>query len=726
MARIEARCGLAVLAALAACSVAADEADVAALVARLPANSGDEAMKVAAALVGTGPAGVGKLVADLRDPGGGADAKVRYALHGMAVYVSRPGGQADRKAFAAAVAAELDGKCPDGVKGFLIRQLQVAGEPAAAGAIARHLLNEALAEYAAQALAAMGGAEQAGLLRQALPGAKGKARLAIIQNLGVLRDARAADALIAALADEQRDVRLAAVYALANIGAAAAVDAVLAAAQAKDPYERIEATDSALRLARRLAEAGHPQAAARVYKTLWRTRTDPADRHVRVAALQGLAAAGGEVLADLMEAVAEADPQLRAVAVRIAASVAGEKTTMAWVERMPGAEPKVRAGILAILAQRGDPAALPAVMAALKDKDLSVRVAATRALSAFPGRKMAETLLSLLAAETPEQRGAARDGLGHMPGNEAGAVVAEAFARSSDPLVRRGLLAVLAQRRAVEQMGAIFAAAEDQDPLLRAAALRALGSLAGRAELPRLIAILTAARAATDRDAVADALATAAERMPREVVAAVMPQLDRAPPEVIAALLRPLGKAGGVRAAQTIASYVDHADPAVRDAAVRAVAQWRTKDGAPEAWAALLTIARTSDDPKHHVLALRQYITLAGSELVADNVLRRLAMYAQAMKTARRKEEKLLALAGIGGMGIFPAMKIAESYLDDKDLREAAAAAVVRVVSKLPNKDLPEVHAVLEKALAASLNERTRAEARKYLGRSADPLGGIE
>ena len=61
---------------------------------------------------------------------------------------------------------------------------------------------------------------------RALPGARGKSRLTILQNLGVLRDTLSIGALKQALNNNDREARLAAVWALANIGDAGSTDAV--------------------------------------------------------------------------------------------------------------------------------------------------------------------------------------------------------------------------------------------------------------------------------------------------------------------------------------------------------------------------------------------------------------------------------------------------------------------------------------------------------------------
>jgi hypothetical protein len=238
------------------------------------------------------------LIGMLVEPGKGDDVKPRYALHCLAVRMCRPAEEKARRAFARTLAMQLEGDKPKAVKKYLIQQLQVAGGKEVAAALGKMLLDEELYEPAAQALVAIGdgAAEQSRkgcltALRDALPKVKGKMKLTIIQNLGVVRDAESVDALKNALGDNDREIRLAAGWALANIGDAGSVDLLLKAANAKGTYERNTTTKACLLLAERLLEAGRKGPAAKIYTHLRDTRSGPDEAYIRDAANKGLAAA---------------------------------------------------------------------------------------------------------------------------------------------------------------------------------------------------------------------------------------------------------------------------------------------------------------------------------------------------------------------------------------------------------------------------------------------------
>ena len=237
----------------------------------------------------TGRDGIVGLIDMLVEPGKADDVKPRYALHCLALYVCKLNDKKHRRAFAEILASQLDRDRPKQIKGYLIRQLQVAGGKEVAGALGKFLLDEELCEYAAQALAAIGdgAAEQ---LRDTLAGTKGKCRLTVIQNLGVVRDKESIHTLKQALGDEDRDIRLAAAWGLANISDAGSVDVLTRAADAKNPYERIKAAQACLLLAENLLAAGKKKDAMKIYAHLRDTRTDPAEQYLRDVAESALAA----------------------------------------------------------------------------------------------------------------------------------------------------------------------------------------------------------------------------------------------------------------------------------------------------------------------------------------------------------------------------------------------------------------------------------------------------
>jgi hypothetical protein len=225
----------------------------------------------------------------LVEPGKGDDVKAHYALHCIALHVCKLDSNRPRRRFSRTLASQIGGERPKEVQKYLIRELQVAGGREAVESLGKVLTDEDLCEPAAQALVAIGDGA-ANQLRQALPGAKGKCRLTILKNLGVVGDSESVIALKSAVSDEDREVRIVASWALANIGDAVSADVLQKAADKAEGWERIQATKACLLLAENLIAAGKKNEAAGIYKHLRDTRTDAAERYVCDAAKNGLAA----------------------------------------------------------------------------------------------------------------------------------------------------------------------------------------------------------------------------------------------------------------------------------------------------------------------------------------------------------------------------------------------------------------------------------------------------
>ena len=225
----------------------------------------------------------------LGEPGSEENVKPHYALHCLANHVLLIKDEPARRAFCELLAAALDGELSADNKAFVCQELQWAGGKEAIPALGKLLLDEALVEPAAMALAAIGdgAAEQ---FRAALPKAKGKCRLNVIQGLGAVEDAPSAGALRESLGDPDRESRLAAGWALARIADAGSVDALLEAADVEPGWERIQATKHCLVLAERLSKAGNRDAAAKIYKHLRDTRSEPAEKYIGDVAEKALSA----------------------------------------------------------------------------------------------------------------------------------------------------------------------------------------------------------------------------------------------------------------------------------------------------------------------------------------------------------------------------------------------------------------------------------------------------
>ncbi len=236
-----------------------------------------------------GAEGVTGLVDLLKPDAKGGDVHVRHCLHGQAM---RAAGwpKKDRQAFTKALAGTLKRDHPKEAKGFVIRQLQVAGGAEVTAALGEWLLDDELWEDAAQALLAIG--DTAEQFLKVLPNAKGKQLLTVVQALGVLKVNNAAERIGELVTADDATLRQVAARALADMADAGAVEPLLKAADTAKGFDRTKQTGACLQLAENLLVLGRKKEATRIYQHLRDTRKDPAEAHIREAAGLGLKQSG--------------------------------------------------------------------------------------------------------------------------------------------------------------------------------------------------------------------------------------------------------------------------------------------------------------------------------------------------------------------------------------------------------------------------------------------------
>ena len=697
---------------------AGTESTAADLVAGMPAQNAAEFETFGAGFVQLGAAGIQEVCNMLVAPGSGDDANARFALSGLAKYVSRPGAEAERTMVAGALIEALATAAEPEVKAFLVRQLQVAGKDESVAPLSGYLADDLLCEPATQALLAIGTPEATTALATALPSAQGKNRATIVKALGELRCVAAVGEIAKSATAEDTDTRHTALWALANIGDPASGEILSKATETASPYERAKALSWRLLYARRLSEAGKNAECEAVCRQL----LEAPEANVQSAALHTLVAIKGEAaLDDLLAAMDSASKDVRGAALRFAPAIPGEGATAKWVEKMAGASPEVRLEIMTMLGQRGDTSALPALLAALKADDKAVRLTAIDAATRLDGQAATSALLAgLVTAVEEDEVKATKEALLRVGGDQVVPAVADAV--TGVPVLSRvALVEVLAARRAEAHIEVVFARTKDEDPSVRVAATKALGDLANEAHLPRLVDLVLAAQSDAERSAAQNVVVSVAKQVaaPEQRAESVLAALANATGAQRAYLLPILPGVGGKRALDVVAADTQSADAAVKDAAVRALADWPDASAAE----ALIAVAKGDEDLKHQVLALQGYVRLTGAgSFSAEDKLR---MLADAMAVAKRTEEKRLVLSSLADVRSAEALAYVADYLEDEELRTDAALAAVKIACPQNENDQgltgPAVALVLKKAVHAIENADVRRQVEAHLATTSLP-----
>ena len=597
-------------------------------------------------------------------------------------------------------------------KSFICRQLWFIGTADSVPAVAKLLLDEKTADMACYAIGRNSSPEASAALRDALAKAGPSVQIRIINLLGDRRDAQSVEALGELVFGPEPQVAEAAIAALGKIGGAQARE-VLARARAKGgPDLRLAATDAYLRCAEDLVAKGQAEQAAAIYGQL---AAEGEAAIVRSAAIKGLADIGGpEVAPTVIEALRDRNRMVRTTAMGCVRTMKGRGVTEMFGAELAKASAGEQVLLIGALADRGDAAALPAITAIGKSTDPEVRRAALHAVGKL-GDSSCVGLLIRAAAESvgEEEKNAALSSLVLLPGAEVDNAIAESM-QASPPQIRSALILVLFDRNAVGAVPALLGEASSSDSGIRRAAFKALGRLAGEKDLPSLVELLVkmpddGGRRDAERAVVAVAGKIAEPSRSAAAVLAALSAEQRVP--VRCSLLRVLGGIANDKALEAITGVLKEQDPAVQDAAVRALAAWPD----PNAAEVLLVIYRQTQNKVHRLLALRGFARLLAMPAGTRPAEKSLEMCRQTISRSDGPEEQKLVLSALGNVGEPAALAMAEPFFQVEAVRAEAATATIRIARTIMQAHPSEAKKAMNNLLAVLQDEDLRKQAQEII-----------
>ncbi|HPD17202.1 MAG TPA: HEAT repeat domain-containing protein [Planctomycetota bacterium] len=641
-------------------------------------------------------------------------------LERIAFQASRPGAEADRAACAKAIAARLGPDVPPLARTWLIRMLERIGRAEAVAALGAALgdKDENVRESARRALQKNSAKEATLALIKAVATADTPAwRAALLNAIAERRDAAALDTLVKEAASDNDDVRTAAVRGLGKLGDKAGAAPIAAALAKGSPAAKQAAVDAYLMLADALTAAGDKALALGIYKKLLAADSPP---FARCGAIVGIARAGGvEELPTILGSLAEPADGLLGASVEALCMLEGEKATPAIAARVQGAAPLVKLALLQALARRADKRALPTFVAAVEDADPAVRDQAVRGLGLLGDTSVVPLLLKV-AAQASAAQATARRSLEAIRGDGIDKALLAAL-EGDDLKLRAEAIRALATRRFAAATPALLKAAEDPDGGIRAEALKALGALAPTEAMSAVAALLVKTQDDGTRNEAKEALVNIARRDldADKRSEAVLKALETASGPARLSLLTVAGRIGGDKSLAAVRAALKDQDEKVKDAAIRALAEWPDAAAAPD----LLEIARTAATETHQVLAIRGYIRvcrLQSNRPAAETA----KMLIVGLETAKRPDEKRQAISGLAEARDLAALQAVVPCLEVEALKEEAAHAAVRIGRDIWNHpaNAEAVKAAMQKVLEVTKNDGLRKQAQETLDRAQQKL----
>jgi HEAT repeat protein len=659
--------------------------DLDALIARM--GSADEAQRTAAiqAIVPAGASALPRLFRLIDGYNRYADVNARRAIEEIVYRASAPGAP-DREAVARALAEIAASPGQTSARRYALQMISFVGSGEVVPALALLLPDWRVGEMALYALVRIPDPAAGQAILGAVPGARGSSKAALITALGVRGDPAAAPIVRAALDDRNESIRLAAIEALGGIPSPDS-EPTLRNLLSRPGREGRAARDAYLRLADALLAAGRRGVAAGMYEQ----RLAAADsEQEKCAALRGLAKANGErAVPRLLNALAGHRAAVAGAAAASLETIPGEKATRQIAAAVAPARPEVRLRLIEILGRRKDPAALPALFAAMKSgRDARASAAAAQALGEIGEVAAVPALAAAAGSGEATVSAAAVTALAQLPGAEATAAVIQAM-ESAPAKARPTLVRVLGYRRDAQAGSAVIAAIGNRDSAVRLAAIQAAGDLAEPAATPALLEVLRGGSAA-ERAAAVTALGQIRTPGARRQMAAAY---DGAPAPVRADLLHALGQRPAAELLPFFIRATKEADEPVVLAGLEALGNLRDEKAAP-----VFQEAARAESPKVRAMAVHGYLQLGTGWFDKDRE-QAVAMSRLALQLPAADEDRKAALGAIFHFGDVDSLPLVTPLLQNPALGRDAAWATLAISDNVAKADKAQAIALCRQLL---------------------------
>jgi HEAT repeat protein len=681
------------------------------LLASVPAKNAAMQKSNMVDIASFGDDGYLKLISGFGAPGKASNAAIEYAVAGFTVYATLPGNEEARKMSVSAYTKALQTLTYKKNMAFIISQFELVGKNDNVAFLQGFLTDNELVDNTVRALAKINTQSSKMAMLNALPKANGQAKISIIEGLEATRFKQAASALGRLATDGDANVAKVSLYALSYIADPVSEPVLAAAAQKADyKYEPTNATEAYMIYANELLKNGNKTLAVSIAKRVAeKTKTEKL-ANVRVNALQILVDANKTTAQQLL-LTAAGDPNMkyRAGALRLAMPYITPVSAPAWINKLNTVNDPAKVDLLYVFSRCQTKKALPAVVAFLKSKDQHVRLAAINAAMNIGHEQVLGDLLKVMPNGSFLDVEAVSNAISQMKGTDITAQVAAALP-TAKPENKVVLINILASRAANDQLNAINTQLKSTTPEVRQAAFTALRFVVTKDNLQQLFTLLNESNG-TEEAAVQDAIVAAVHGTGSDSpqVDVIIQQIASAPENKKPLYFKALADLSGAKALKIVVDGYNSGNAAMQKPALDALSAWSDNTAAIE----LIKIARETKDAALLNTAVAGYIRSikAGAYPAEEKLL----MLRNAMVVAQTVAQKKQILKEIELAKCFNSLVFAGRYLDDTDLQQTAATAVINIaLADEYNGNL--VKNLLNKAiLVTGTSSKLQDAARKYI-----------
>jgi len=388
--------------------------------------------------------------------------------------------------------------------------------------------------------------------------------------------------------------------------------------------------------------------------------------------------------------VTSGDKEMRSLVLdMLRTDMPGEDVTKRYAALLPQLKSDGQTALLSALADRGDGVARPDVLALLKStEDAAVKVAAIKAIGFLGQLEDLQLLIDTWTKGDEDEKAAATSSLVRLKGEAVLPAMAAAM-KKAPQATHVELLDILVTRRALVTIPAILEDAIGDDPVIRGAAMTALGQLASTDNLPGMLQGVLKAAEGKEREAAEKCVMFVCNRIedPEKRAEPLLAAIMAVDPTQQALLLPTLGRVGGAKALAVIQPVVASTNAQLREIGVKALSNWPDQSIAP----LLIQLIQSPQYAKYRTTTLRALIRIAPLSGKLDDK-ERLKLLWYAMSLCQRDSERNLVLGRATAIRTVDSLKFVLPYLDYAPCAKQACQSVVELAHhrglREPNKDL--------------------------------------
>jgi len=420
------------------------------------------------------------------------------------------------------------------------------------------------------------------------------------------------------------------------------------------------------------------------------------------------------LVSQIVKLLRNPDREFRAAGLdAIRTSAKGTEHTKTFSAELPKLDAEAQAALITALGDRGDVAALPAVLELVSSsKEESVRGAALAALGEIGSESELPVLINALGSGANSEQQAARMALIRMQNPSVAKTIAN-DSKTATANVRAKLIEILSVRRASSESQTIIAATRDSDSNVRTVAMNALGQIGKPEHLAQMLPGVLMASRGGERDNAERNVAEVCKRIDNEnergdALIAALNTVDAGQRDELMSLV---GRVGGKRLIRFVADIATGSDASRRSFGIDALSKW--PDASPAD--TLLEIANNTQDANERRQAFSAFVKVCASR-DNRNDQQRLDRMKQAMKEARNDEEKTAVINRTRTAYDVESMRFVRPYLDQPEFSQIACETIVELAHhrqvRDPHKE--EFDAVLDKVIKLAKNEEWVERANRY------------